>query len=44
MADRAHRTAEDKTVPLVFLAEGNVESDCAAEGFGVKEGRERGVG
>lgn len=31
MADRAHGSAEDKTVPLRFLAEGNIESDCAAE-------------
>lgn len=44
MADRAHCAAKDKTIPLVFLAEGNVESDCAAKGFGVEEGRERGVG
>lgn len=42
MADGAHCAAEDETVPLGFLAEGDVESDRAAEGFGVEEGREGG--
>jgi len=42
VTDGAHCTAEDKTVPLVFLAESNVQSDCATKGFRVEEGREKG--